>query len=309
MGHIYNNILETIGHTPLVRLNRFIKQFELDVDLLAKVDSFNPGGSIKDRIAYNMIKEAQKEGLIKEGYTIIEGTSGNTGIGLSMVGAALGYKVKICMPENMSKERITLMKAYGAEVYLTPKELNMAGGGQKAQELLANIPNSYSPGQGRNKNNPLAHYNTTGPEIWEDTEGNIDILVAATGTGGTISGTGRFLREKNPNLKIYAVEPLSANILNGGNPGPHKIQGIGGGATPETTDVSLFDEVIDISDDEAYEYTRLLPKVEGILIGISAGAALCAATKIAKRKENRGKRIVVIFPDGGDHYLSSDVFE
>lgn len=308
MGHYYNSILETIGHTPLVKLNRIKELLKLEADIYAKVDFFNPGGSIKDRIAYNMIIEAEKEGKLKPGYTIIEGTSGNTGIGLSMVAAAKGYKTQICMPENMSVERIKLMQAYGAEVFLTPKELNMAGGGAKARELADENPNSFVPAQGMNPNNPDAHYKTTGPEIWDDIDGIIDILVAATGTGGTISGVGHYLREKKPDLEIIAVEPAGSPILNGGQPGPHKIQGIGGGSTPQTTDVSLFNEVIDITDDEAYEYARLSPKTEGILIGISAGAALCAAIKVAKRPENKGKSIVVIFPDGGDHYLSGDLF-
>jgi cysteine synthase A len=206
----------------------------------------------------------------------------------------------------MSIERVKLLKAYGAEVYLTPKELNMAGGGAKAQELAEQIPNSYTPKQGQNPNNPGAHYKTTGPEIWNDMDGNIDIFLACTGTGGTISGTGHYLREKKPDLEIIAVEPKGSAILNGGEPGPHKIQGIGGGATPQTTDVSLFNEVIDVTDEDAYKYTRLLPKLEGILIGISAGAALSAAVEVAKRKENSGKNIVIIFPDGGDHYLSTE---
>lgn len=304
----YNSVLELIGKTPIVKLNRLKEKLGFKGNIFAKLESFNPGGSAKDRIAYNMIKNAINDGEIKENGTVIEGTSGNTGIGLAMVGAALGLNVKICMPENMSKERIKLMEAYGAEVYLTPKELNMEGSGKKATELYENIPNSYRPNQGKNKNNPNAHYNSTGPEIWEDLNGNVDVFVAATGTGGTISGTGRFLREKNPNLKIYAVEPEKSAVLNGGKPGLHKIQGIGGGATPEVTDVSLFDKVYDISDEDAYKYARILPKVEGILIGISSGAALAAAVIEAFKEENENKNIVVIFPDGGDHYLSGDLF-
>lgn len=308
MGKIYNNILETIGHTPIVRLHKIEKEEKLVANLFAKIDFFNPGGSIKDRMALNMIEAAEAEGKLKEGYTVIEGTSGNTGIGLAMVSAYKGYGLKICMPENMSKERITILKAYGAEVFLTPKELNMAGAGAKTQELVQSYPLSFVPGQGRNPNNPGAHYKTTGPEIWDDMDGNIDIFVATSGTGGTISGAGHFLREKKPDLEIIAVEPKGSAVLNGGEPGPHKIQGIGGGATPETTDVSLFNEVIDITDDDAYKYARLLPRVEGILVGISSGAALAAAIEVAKREENRGKNIVVIFPDGGDKYLSSDLF-
>ena len=308
MGKIYNNILETIGHTPIVRLHKIEKEEKLVANLFAKIDFFNPGGSIKDRMALNMIEAAEAEGKLKEGYTVIEGTSGNTGIGLAMVSAYKGYGLKICMPENMSKERITILKAYGADVFLTPKEANMAGAGAKTQELVQSYPLSFVPGQGRNPNNPGAHYKTTGPEIWDDMDGNIDIFVATSGTGGTISGAGHFLREKKPDLEIIAVEPKGSAVLNGGEAGPHKIQGIGGGATPETTDVSLFNEVIDITDDDAYKYARLLPRVEGILVGISSGAALAAAIEVAKREENRGKNIVVIFPDGGDKYLSSDLF-
>ncbi|MBO5541981.1 MAG: cysteine synthase A [Acholeplasmatales bacterium] len=310
MAKYYESVLDLIGHTPIVKLNRLKKVLGLKANIFAKLEFLNPGGSVKDRPALNMILEAEKEGLVKEGTTIIEGTSGNTGIGLAMVGAARGYSVKICMPENMSIERVKLLKAYGAEVYLTPKELSMAGGGSKAQELAEGIPNSFTPKQGMNPNNPGAHYKTTGPEIWDDMDGNIDIFLAATGTGGTISGVGHYLREKKSDLPIIAVEPKGSAVLNGGTHGPHKIQGIGGGATPPTTDVSLFNEVIDISDEDAYEYTKLLPKVEGILIGISAGAALAGAVEVAKREENKDKNIVIIFPDGGDHYLSTpELFE
>ena len=306
MGKYYDSILDIIGHTPIIKLNRLKKELGLKANIFAKLEFLNPAGSVKDRPALNMILEAEKDGLVKEGTTIIEGTSGNTGIGLAMVGAAKGYKVKICMPDNMSIERVKLLKAYGAEVYLTPHELSMAGGGAKAQELASLIPNSYTPKQGMNPNNPLAHYKTTGPEIWEDMDGNIDIFLAATGTGGTISGVGHYLREKNPNIPIIAIEPKGSAVLNGGVHGPHKIQGIGGGATPITTDISLFNEVIDVSDEDAYKYTKLLPKVEGILIGISAGAALAGAVEVAKREENKDKNIVIIFPDGGDHYLSTE---
>ena len=310
MAKYYESVLDLIGHTPIVKLNRLKKVLGLKANIFAKLEFLNPGGSVKDRPALNMILEAEKEGLVKEGTTIIEGTSGNTGIGLAMVGAARGYSVKICMPENMSIERVKLLKAYGAEVYLTPKELSMAGGGSKAQELAEGIPNSFTPKQGMNPNNPGAHYKTTGPEIWDDMDGSIDIFLAATGTGGTISGVGHYLREKKSDLPIIAVEPKGSAVLNGGTHGPHKIQGIGGGATPPTTDVSLFNEVIDISDEDAYEYTKLLPKVEGILIGISAGAALAGAVEVAKREENKDKNIVIIFPDGGDHYLSTpELFE
>ena len=310
MGQYYNSILDVIGHTPIIKLNRLEKKLGLKGHIFAKLEFLNPGGSVKDRAAFNMISEAEKEGKIKEGYTIIEGTSGNTGIGLAIVAAAKGYNVKITMPEHMSVERIKLLKAYGAEVYLTPRELNMGGSGAKAKELAESIPTSFTPQQGMNPNNPGAHYKTTGPEIYEDMNGKIDIFLAASGTGGTISGAGRYLREKIKDLPIIAVEPTGNAVLTGGQPGPHKIQGIGGGPTPPTTDESLFTEVIDITDEEAYEYTRLLPRVEGILIGISAGAALAAAVKVASREENKDKNIVIIFPDGGDHYLSTpDLFE
>jgi cysteine synthase A len=306
MAKYYESILDIIGKTPLIKLNRLEKELGLNAHIYAKLEFLNPGGSVKDRAAYNMIAEAEREGKINKDSTIIEGTSGNTGIGLAMVAAARGYKIKIAMPENMSIERVKLLKAYGAEVYLTPRHLNMAGGGSKAKELAEQTPNAFVPGQGQNPNNPGAHYKTTGPEIWNDIDGNIDIFLACTGTGGTISGTGKYLREKKPDLEIIAVEPKGSAILNGGEPGPHKIQGIGGGATPATTDVSLFDEVIDVTDEDAYKYTRLLPKLEGILIGISAGAALSAAVEVARREENKGKNIVIIFPDGGDHYLSTE---
>lgn len=306
MAKYYESVLDIIGKTPLIKLNRLEKELGLNAHIYAKLEFLNPGGSVKDRAAYNMIAEAEREGKINKDSTIIEGTSGNTGIGLAMVAAAKGYKIKIAMPENMSIERVKLLKAYGAEVYLTPRHLNMAGGGSKAKELAEQTPNAFVPGQGQNPNNPGAHYKTTGPEIWNDIDGNIDIFLACTGTGGTISGTGKYLREKKPDLEIIAVEPKGSAILNGGEPGPHKIQGIGGGATPATTDVSLFNEVIDVTDEDAYKYTRLLPKLEGILIGISAGAALSAAIEVARREENKGKNIVIIFPDGGDHYLSTE---
>lgn len=309
MGKIYHSILELIGHTPLVELHRFEEAEGAEAHILAKLEFFNPAGSVKDRIAWNMVQAAEEEGKLKPGGTIIEGTSGNTGIGLAAVGAAKGYKVKICMPDNVSKERRVLLKSYGAELYLTPGEKSMAGAGEKTQELLAQTENAIVIGQGANPNNPGAHYKTTGPEIWEDTDGTVDILVAASGTGGTISGTGKYLREKNPDIQIIAVEPLGSPVLNGGEHGPHKIQGIGGGPTPPVTDESLFNEVIDVSDEDAYAYANKLPKIEGISIGISAGAALWAATQVAKRPENRGKNLVVIFPDNGDHYLSGDLYE
>lgn len=309
MGKIYHNITELIGHTPLLELHGLEKEWNTTAHVFGKLEFFNPSGSVKDRIAYNMIKAKEESGELKPGGTIIEGTSGNTGIGIASIGAAKGYQVKICMPDNLSAERTKILRAFGAEVYHTPGELNMAGAGAKAAELLAATENSVVLGQGGNPNNPLAHYKTTGPEIWEDTEGKVDIFVAASGTGGTVSGTGKFLKEKNPKVKVIGVEPAGSAVLNGGTPGPHKIQGIGGGATPPVTDVNIFDEVIDVTDEDAYVYARRVPVVEGFTVGISAGAALRAAREVASRPENAGKNIVVIIPDSGDHYLSGDLFE
>ncbi len=309
MSKIYSSITELIGHTPLLELNRYEKEIEAKAKILAKLEFFNPIGSVKDRIALNMIEGKERSGELKEGGTIIEGTSGNTGIALAAIGAAKGYKVKIAMPDNLSIERRRLITAYGGEVVLTAAAENMAGAGAKAAQIKETIENGAIMGQGGNPDNPGAHYKSTGPEIWEDTDGNVDIFVAASGTGGTISGTGRFLREKNPNVKIIAVEPKGSAVLNGGEPGPHKIQGIGGGATPPVTDTSLFDEVIDVTDEDAYKVSRLVPKVEGFTIGISAGAALWAAGEVAKRPENDGKTIVVIVPDSGDHYLTGDLYD
>ena len=309
MARIYQGIEELIGHTPLVQLNRYAKKLGLEANIIVKLESFNPAGSVKDRAALNMILAKEKAGEIKPGGTIIEGTSGNTGIAIAAIGAARGYTVKICMPDDVSVERRRLISSYGGEVILTPGAAKMGGAGQAAAELLEKTENAVIIGQGANPNNPDAHYKTTGPEIWEDTDGKIDIFVAAAGTGGTISGTGKYLREKNPDIKIVAVEPTGNAVLNGGEPGPHKIQGIGGGPTPPVTDESLFDEVIDVTDEDAYLAARQIPRVEGISIGISAGAAVYAATQIAKRKENAGKNIVVIIPDSGDHYLSGDLYE
>ena len=309
MGKIYHNITELIGHTPLLELHGLEKEWNTTAHVFGKLEFFNPSGSVKDRIAYNMIKAKEESGELKPGGTIIEGTSGNTGIGIASIGAAKGYRVKICMPDNLSAERTKILRAFGAEVYHTPGELNMAGAGAKAAELLAATENSVVLGQGGNPNNPLAHYKTTGPEIWEDTEGKVDIFVAASGTGGTVSGTGKYLKEKNPDVKVIGVEPAGSAVLNGGTPGPHKIQGIGGGATPPVTDVNIFDEVIDVTDEDAYAYARKVPVAEGFTVGISAGAALRAAREVAVRPENAGKNIVVIIPDSGDHYLSGDLFD
>lgn len=309
MGKIYHSIVELIGHTPLLELERYQATEGIGAHILAKLEAYNPAGSVKDRPALHMIEAAEREGRLKPGGTIIEGTSGNTGIGLAAIGAAKGYQVAICMPDNLSEERRTLLRSYGAKLYLTPGELNMAGAGAKAQELAQTLDNGVVIGQGANPHNPGAHYQTTGPEIWEDTDGKVDILVASSGTGGTISGTGKYLREQNPKIEIIAVEPAGSPVLNGGQPGPHKIQGIGGGLTPPVTDESLFNEVIDVTDEDAYETAGKLPKIEGLSIGISSGAALWAATQVAKRPENAGKNIVVIFPDSGDHYLSSGIYD
>jgi len=309
MSKIYHGIEELIGHTPLVELDRYEKKKGYNAHILAKLESFNPAGSVKDRAALNMILEKERSGELKAGGTIVEGTSGNTGIAIAAIGAARGYQVKICMPDDASVERRTLIRSYGGEVILTPGADKMGGAGQAAAEIIAHTENAIAMGQGANPNNPEAHYRTTGPEIWQDTDGKVDIFVASSGTGGTISGTGRYLKEKNPDIKIVAVEPTGNAVLNGGQPGPHKIQGIGGGPTPPVTDESLFDEVIDVTDEDAYAAARELPRVEGISIGISAGAALWAAGQIAAREENQGKTIVVLFPDNGDHYLSGDLYE
>lgn len=309
MGKVYDSITELIGKTPVVELHKFEKSIGTSAHILGKLEFFNPAGSVKDRIALNMIEAKEEDGSLTEGGTILEGTSGNTGIGLASVGAAKGYKVVIAMPDNLSIERRRLLKAFGAELYLTPAKDNMAGANGKVQELQKKIPGSVIMGQGGNPNNPGAHYKTTGPEIWEDTDGKVDIFIATSGTGGTISGTGKYLREKNPDVQIIAVEPAGSAVLNGGKPGPHKIQGIGGGATPPVTDTSLFNEVIDVTDDDAYDIARKIPKLEGFTVGISSGAALWAAEQVAKRPENAGKNIVVIIPDGGDHYLTGDLYD
>lgn len=306
---VYESMLELIGHTPIVHLNRLEQAEQTGARLYAKIESFNPGGSIKDRIAQNMIETAEQEGKLSPGGTVVEGTSGNTGIGLAAICAVKGYKAVLFMPENMSHERVTLFKAYGAEVHLTPAEQNMGGSGQAAHALVERTPGAFQPGQGANPANPAAHFRTTGPEIWEDMDGAVDIFVACVGTGGTITGTGRYLRSKNSSIQIIGVEPAGCPVLSGGEPGPHKIQGIGGGGICPVTDLTLINEIITVTDEDAYAYARLAAQKEGILAGISAGAALWAAVQVAKRPENAGKHIVVIFPDGGDHYLSSDLYE
>jgi cysteine synthase A len=309
MGKTYDSILELVGRTPIVQLHKLEEKENTGAHIFAKLEFFNPTASVKARPALNMVEEAEKDGRLKPGGTIIEGTSGNTGIGLAAVAAAKGYKCIICMPDNLSKERLLTLKSFGAEVVLTDSKLNMAGAGAKAAEILEKTPGGVIMGQGGNPANPGAHYKTTGPEIWEDLDGKVDIFLAASGTGGTISGAGDYLREKNPNVEIIAVEPKGSAVLNGGEPGPHKIQGIGGGATPPVTKVELFNEVIDVTDEDAYEYARLIPHLEGFSVGISAGAALWAAVQVAKRPENKGKNIVTIIPDNGDRYLSSDLYD
>ncbi len=309
MAGIYDSILDLTGHTPLVEFHEVEKKFGSKARIIGKLEFFNPSFSVKARAALRMIEDAEKRGELKPGGTIIEGTSGNTGIGLAMAAAAKGYKAIITMPENMSRERRIILKAYGAQVVLTPAELNMAGAGAKAAELALNIPGAYIPAQGKNPSNPYAHYDTTGPEIWKDTDGKVDIFVAASGTGGTISGAGAYLKHKNPEVKVIAVEPKGSPVLSGGEPGFHKIQGIGGGATPPVTNEEIFDEVIAVSDEDAYETARFSASHGGILIGISAGAALWAAAQVGKREENYGKNIVTIIPDSGERYLSSDLFE
>ena len=307
--HVYESVLELIGHTPLVRLNKIEAKLGLGAAVLAKLEAFNPGGSVKDRAALSMIEAAEAEGKLTPGAAVIEGTSGNTGIGLAMVAAAKGYRTEIYMPENMSRERVTLLRAYGAKVTLTPAEKSMGGSGEAARARAEELQGSFVPGQGANPANPGAHYRTTGPELWDDADGTIDVFVACVGTGGTITGAGRYLRERNPAVKIIGVEPAGCPVLSGGEPGPHKIQGIGGGVICPVTDMDLIDEIITVTDDDAYAFARLSAKTEGILIGISSGAALWAAAQIAQRPEYRGKTVAVIFPDGGDHYLSGDLFE
>ncbi len=305
---VYERIIDTIGNTPLVRLKRIEEKFDLKAKLIAKVESFNPAGSVKDRIAKSMIENAYKKGLINEDTVLVEPTSGNTGIGLSMVAAALGLRIILTMPETMSVERRNLLKAYGAELVLTDGAKGMKGAISKAEELAKEIPNAFIPSQFTNMANPNMHYLTTGPEIYKDTDGSVDIFVAGVGTGGTISGTGKYLKEQKSEVKVVAVEPETSPVLSKGTPGPHKIQGIGAGFVPETLDTKIYDEIITISNEEAFEKGRLSAQTEGILIGISSGAALAAAIKLAQREENSGKTIVVLFPDTGERYLSTAMF-
>ena len=309
MSEIKNSFLDLVGNTPLVRVNNLIKKDELKADVLAKLEYFNPAGSVKDRIAKEMILDALEKGLINENTTLIEPTSGNTGIGLSAVATALNLKIIITMPETMSVERRNLMKAYGAELVLTPGSEGMKGAIAKAKELASQIENSFIPGQFENPANPTAHYKTTGPEIYEQTEGKVDIFVAGVGTGGTISGIGKYLKEKNPEVKVVAVEPASSPVLSTGKGGAHKIQGIGAGFVPETLDTNIYDEIITVENEDAFATGKEMAKTEGILVGISSGAALYAAKELAKREENAGKTIVVLLPDGGDRYLSTPLIQ
>ena len=309
MGKIYENILELVGNTPLLHLNRIEEETKIGAKLYAKVEGFNPAGSVKDRAALNMVEAAEKEGKLKPGGTIVEGTSGNTGIGLAMVAAVKDYRAIICMQEGASREKIKLLKAYGAEVELTPKAGGFGGGGRKASDLAESIPGAFRPAQGENPHHPETHYNHTGPEIYKALKGKVDIFVAAVGTSGTSGGIGRYLKDQNPDIEVYGVEPAGCPVLNGGEAGPHKIQGIGGGAICPITDLTLYKQILLCTDESAYEYARLCPKKEGLLIGISAGAALWAAVEIGKRPENTGKNIVVLFPDGGNKYLSGDLYK
>ncbi len=305
---VYEKITELIGKTPLLKLSNYIKNHSLEADIYAKLEYFNPAGSVKDRIARAMIDDAEAKGLLKEGSVIIEPTSGNTGIGLASVGASRGYKVILTMPETMSVERRNLLKAYGAQLVLTDGAKGMKGAIEKANELAKETPGSFIPGQFVNPANPYVHRKTTGPEIWEDTDGQVDIFVAGVGTGGTLSGVGEYLKSKNPNVKVVAVEPAGSPVLSKGTPGPHKIQGIGAGFVPDTLDTKVYDEIITIENEEAFEAGRELARKEGVLVGISSGAAVAAATKLALRPENKGKKIVALLPDTGERYLSTPMF-
>lgn len=306
---IYDKITDLTGKTPLLRLSGIIREENLSTDILAKVEFLNPAGSVKDRVAVKMISDAEEKGLLKEGSVIIEPTSGNTGIGLAMAGVAKGYRVIIVMPDTMSVERRKIIAAYGAELVLTDGTMGMKGAIKKAEELKSEINNSIVMGQFVNPSNAMAHYETTGPEIWEDTDGKVDIFVCGIGTGGTITGTGKFLKEKNPDIKIIGVEPLSSPFLTKGVSGAHKLEGIGAGFIPEILDTDIYNEVITVSNEDAYSMGRNLARKEGLLVGVSSGAAAVAAVEIAKRPENKGKTIVVLLPDTGMRYLSTTMFD
>lgn len=304
----FDKITDLIGNTPILKLNNYIALNELPANIYAKLEYFNPAGSVKDRIAKAMIDDAEAKGALKPGAVIIEPTSGNTGIGLAAVAASKGYRIILTMPETMSVERRNLLKAYGAELVLTDGAKGMKGAIAKAEELAQQIEGGFIPSQFTNSANPTAHFNTTGPEIWEDTDGKVDIFVAGVGTGGTVSGVGKYLKSKNPNVKVVAVEPAGSPVLSKGIAGPHKIQGIGAGFVPETLDTKIYDEIIAVENEDAFATGRTLARKEGLLVGISSGAAVYAATQLAKRPENKGKNIVVLLPDTGDRYLSTPMF-
>lgn len=305
---IYNDVTELIGGTPLLKANNYAEKYNVKANILAKLEYFNPAGSVKDRVAKSMIEDAEAKGILKQGSVIIEPTSGNTGIGLASIATSRGYRIILTMPETMSVERRNLLKAFGAEVVLTDGAKGMTGAIAKAEELAKEIDNSFIPGQFVNPSNPKAHISTTGPEIWNDTDGQVDIFVAGVGTGGTLTGVGQYLKSKNPNVKVVAVEPATSPVLSKGTAGPHKIQGIGAGFVPDILDTKIYDEVIAIENDDAFENGREFARSEGILVGISAGAALKAARILAERPENEGKNIVVLLPDTGDRYLSTALF-
>ena len=305
---IYQSAEELVGRTPLVRLGRFAADRGLRAQILGKLEGWNPAGSVKDRVALEMLRQAEEQGVISPGGVILEPTSGNTGIGLAAFGTARGYRVIIVMPETMSAERQKLIRAYGAELVLTPGSAGMAGAVEKARQLQKEIPGSWIAGQFENPSNPMAHFRTTGPELWADTGGRLDILVAGVGTGGTITGAGRYLKQQNYKIWLVAVEPAASALLEGGAPGPHGLQGLGANFIPRVLDTRLYDEVVPITEEEAYEAVRDLARLEGILVGISSGAALAAAAKVASREENRGKVLAVILPDGGERYLSTELF-
>lgn len=305
---VFSSVLDMVGGTPLLEAKNLERELGLKAKILMKLEYLNPAGSVKDRIARAMILDAREKGLLKEGATLIEPTSGNTGIGLASMAASLGYRLILTMPETMSVERRNILKAYGAEIVLTDGARGMTGAIEKAKELAQEIPDSFIPGQFENPVNPKAHIETTGPEIWEDTKGKVDIFVAGVGTGGTITGVGTYLKEKNPNVKIVAMEPSDSPVLSGGKPGPHKLQGIGAGFVPETLDTEIYDEILTIGSEEAFSGARQIAQKEGVLVGISSGAAFAAAVKLAKRPENEGKTIVVLLPDSGDRYYSTPLF-
>ena len=309
MGNIYTSVEQLIGKTPLVELTKIEKKYDLKAKLLAKIEFLNPGGSVKDRVAKAMLDDAKERGILAKDSVIIEPTSGNTGIGLALMSVARGYRCIIVMPDTMSMERRMLMKAYGAELVLTDGAKGMAGAIAKAEELAKEIPNSFIPGQFENPSNAKAHYLTTGPEIMKDTDGNVDIFVAGVGTGGTLTGTGRYLKEQKPEIKVVAVEPADSAVLSGKPAGPHGLQGIGAGFIPGVLDTTVYDEIIPVSNEDAYAFGKMIGRTEGILVGISAGAALFAAIELAKKEENAGKNIVVLLPDTGDRYLSTTMFE